>query len=253
MSVRPLALVLAFGGLALAHPVRASDDATELHLHGTYSTLDNSTSDWREAALGLRHAYAPGHAVEARLRQTKRFGLEDLEAAGSLLLPLAGSWSVLGEASYSPDHRVLPRSGIYLGAAGKLGRGFSAGAGARSLHYSADQVWVLNAFTEYYWARYRAAYTLFQGHLEGGGDGLTHLLQGDIYYAAGQIGLALVTGEEAARVSPTQVQVAEVFNAVLLGRHWFAPSWGLSYEIGRYRQDPFYTRSELQLGLHYRF
>lgn len=253
MSLRRLAAALAFAGLVLPPTLQASEAATELHLQGAYSTLDNFTPDWRDAVLALRHQYAPNHVVRVQLRQTQRFGQDDLEAAGSLLLPLAGSWSVLGEVSGSPEHRTLPAGSAFLGVSGPLGRGFAAGAGLRAASYSEDDVWVANAFGEYYWTRYRAAYTLFQGHLEGGGDGLAHLLQGDIYYESGQIGLALAIGEEPARVNAQQVTVADVASVVLLGRHWLGPRWGMTYQAGRYRQGDFYTRREFQLGLLYHY
>lgn len=253
MKLRGLAAALTCASMVLPHAVRASEAATELHLQGAYSTLDNATADWREAALAVRHRFAPARALGAQLRRTHRFGQQDLEASGSLLLPLAGSWSVLGEVGGSAQHRVLPAGSVFLGVSGPLGGGFAAGAGLRASRYTVDDVWVANAFGEYYGRRYRVAYTLFHGHIESDGDGLTHLLQADLYYDTGQIGLAFAVGEEPARISPQLVTVAEVSNALLLGRHWFGTHWGMAYQAGQYRQGDFYTRRELQLGFLYRF
>lgn len=85
----------------------------------TFVQLDALTAGhkpWIATGLTLSQPLGGGSRLEARLQQTTRFGLGDLELGlGGTWVPAAG-WTLALAGSTSPTGAVLPRYGMTLGA-----------------------------------------------------------------------------------------------------------------------------------------
>jgi YaiO family outer membrane protein len=107
---------------------------------------------------------------------------------------------------------------------------------------------------EYYQGNYRAAYTLYSGHLADTGSTTSQRLQLSRYYAdKSWLGLAFSGGSELENIGGGVVQQSDVQSLILNGRHWFSLNWALSYEAIMHRQGDYYTRNGVRFGLRRQF
>jgi YaiO family outer membrane protein len=228
--------------------------AAEVELGVTHERLNRDLPDWKSVYVEAAHALAPGQTVYGQLRQTERFDLRDTELAAGYYHPL-GPWTALVDASYSPDHHVLPQWSLLGQLSWRAGAGWVASGGWRHNEYSASGARVAIAGLERYFGPYRAAYTLYNGKPEGAGSGSAHRVALDYYYGErSRIGAAATFGREVENVGePTGIITSEVRAFALLGRHWLTAAWALTWELGTHEQGELYRRTGARLGLRHGF
>lgn len=232
--------------------------ASALELEGglTHERLTNDRPDWNSLYVEAAHDFAPRQTLYGLLRETERFNLRDTEIAAAYYHPLAANWNGLIEASYSPDHNVLPETSILGHLSWVAGSGWVLSGGVRFSEYTETGTRVAMGGVERYFGRYRAAYTLYNGKPEGESSASSHRLTFDYYYHGerSRIGVAVTWGREVEYVGPpTGIIVSDVRAFALLGRHWLTPSWALTWDLGTHEQGDLYRRTGGRLGLRHRF
>jgi len=232
--------------------------ASALELEGglTHERLTNDRPDWNSVYVEAAHELAPRQTLYGLLRGTERFDLRDIEIAGGYYHPFDASWTGLIEASYSPDHNVLPEASVLGHLSWAAGSGWVLSGGARFSEYTLNGARVLMGGVERYFGSYRAAYTLYNGKPEGESSASSHRLAFDYYYYGerSRIGVALTWGREVEYVGPPAgIVVSDVRAFALLGRHWLNASWALTWDLGTHEQGDLYRRTGGRLGLRHRF
>lgn len=234
---------------------RAADSfPDELELGYTHDSLDKGYASWNSVYLDGAHRFGKYHSIYGELRKTQRFDLRDREISGGYYQPLGETWTALVEASYSPSHKVLPKSALF----GQLQKTFDGGwdiqAGLRHNTYTATSSNLAVLTGERYWGNYRAAYKLYLGKLQGAGTAPSHSVQLSYYYAErDNITLNLARGRQVESQGPLGVLAIDVTSTSLSGRHWLNSSWGFSYEAIVERQGNLYTRKGFRLGIRYAY
>ena len=232
--------------------------AGALELEGglTHERLTKDRPDWSSVYLEAAHDLAPRRTLYGLLRRTERFDLRDTEFAAGYYHPFDANWTALVEASYSPDHNVLPESSALGHISWARAGGWVLSGGLRVSEYTENGARVAMAGIERYFGSYRAAYTLYNGKPEGESSASSHRLAFDHYYAGerSRIGVAVTWGREVEYVGPpTGIIVSDVRALILIGRHWLTPSWALSWDFGTHEQGDLYRRTGGRLGLRHRF
>ncbi|HEY5992992.1 MAG TPA: YaiO family outer membrane beta-barrel protein [Gallionellaceae bacterium] len=239
----------------LAQAAESSATQDEAELGFSHYALSNNYASWDSLYLDGAHRFGQRHSIYGELRETRRFSLTDREISGGYYHPISESWTALVAASTSPEHHVLPQDSLF----GQLQKAFDGGwdiqAGLRHTRYNLVSANLLVLTGERYWGNYRAAYTLYQGRLQGSGTAPSHLLLISRYYSDhSYFTLALSRGRQAESLGPgLGVLLLDVRGASLSGRHWLNSAWGLSYEAVTEQQGNLYTRRGVLLGLRYAF
>jgi YaiO family outer membrane protein len=227
---------------------------TEIEAGYGRESLSNNTSDWLNPYVELHHFFGKRHAASLGLRETRRFGISDSEAYGSLYYPLAEHWNSVLEGNVSPTHNVLPEFSLGGQLQRVLPGGWLAGAGLRHNSFALTDSRVATISLERYWGDFRAAYTLFSGKPDGGSSASAHRFQFNYYYGdRDSAGLSYTTGREVENIGLAGLRTTDVRNWTLSGRHWFARDWALSYDLSTHKQGSLYRREGFRLGLRYRF
>jgi YaiO family outer membrane protein len=102
-------------GLAQVAARRTAPDAgqrPELTVEGALSDLEGAANDWHEAGVRLRLPAAPATTVEGAGTYYRRFGLEDVELAGTLVHRAGEDLWLRAEASATPGADFRPRWGV---------------------------------------------------------------------------------------------------------------------------------------------
>lgn len=220
----------------------------------THERLSRELRDWNSQYLEAAQELAPRRTAYGMVRRTERFDLRDTEISGGYYHPW-GDLTALIDASYSPDHRVLPEWSAFGQLSWRVAGGWVASAGWRHNEYSTGGARVLIGGLERYFGPYRAAYTLYNGRPDGAGSGSAHRLSFDYYYGErSRLGIAATYGREVENVGgPTDVITSDVRALALLGRHWLMPAWAVTWELGTHEQGELYRRTGAKLGLRHRF
>ena len=239
--------------LALASAATPAAGDTTLGVEHGLDRLDNDAPDWRNTTVALTRA-AAHHSLNLEWRRVERFGEPDDQWVLGGHAPVTDEVGLTAEFSASPDPAVLPGFGTQFDIDVKLPYALVAHLGGRRADYPEDTATALVAGLEYYGGAGRLAYSLVNTRLQSGGSGAAHVLNADYYYGEGsRTGLVAAIGEEAERVSPAAILVADVRSVAWVGRHWFGGSLGASYALAWTEQGDFYTRTGGTLGLLFRF
>lgn len=249
-------LVVLLVGMLVSSVSGAASDASGVQIEAGLSkeSLNKGYADWSSTYVEAEKKMAERHAVYGMLRETERYDLKDGELLAGYYHPLGRQWTSLLEANASPTHHVLPKWSVLGQLQYAFGDGWGAHFGLRHTEYDAALT-NLRIFTlERYWGDYRAAYTLYSGHLAGAGSALSQRIQFSRYYADHSwLGVALSGGEELENLGSAGVQHSDVQSLIFNGRHWFSRDWALTYEATLHRQGDYYTRNGVRLGLRRQF
>lgn len=245
----PRAAVLALA--LLATQGRAAEIEAGLSREG----LSGGRQDWRSGYVEALHTFAPRQNLYGMVRQTERFGLRDSEVSAGYSHPFSARVTATVEGSYSSEHNVLPEHSLLGQLAWQAGSGWVLGGGLRRTSYTLSDTRLLIAGVERYWDAFRAGYTLYNGRPQGSGSASAHRLSFDWYYTErSRVGIGYTIGREVENVGPPiGVASSDVHGWGVLGRHWIAPDWALSYEIASQTQGSLYRRQGARVGLRYRF
>lgn len=244
-----LAAVLVLAPLAA---VAAKD--TTLGAEYGQDRLDNDTPDWHSTTLSLTHGDRDS-VLNLEWRRIGRFGRRDDQWVLGGHAPVTDSVGLGAEVSGSADPTLLPQFAASFDVDVQLPAALVAHLGGRRADYPDDTATTLSAGLEYYLGAGRLAYSLINARLQSGDSGTAHVLNLDWYYRddGSRVGLVGAVGDEATRISPAAVTVADVRSAALAGRHWLGRSWGATYAFSWTEQGDFYTRTGGTLGFLFRF
>src|SRR5262245_29094081 len=156
--------------------------AVEAEAGATYEHLTNDQPDWRSLYLDASQTFAPRQTLYGTVRETERFALRDVELAAGYAHPFGAKWTTVIEASYSPDHNVLPESSVFGQLFREAGGGWVFNGGARFNTYTGSDARTLSAGVERYIGHYRVAYTYYNGKPEDASAASSHRVGFDYYY-----------------------------------------------------------------------
>ena len=232
------------------------DWALESEAGATYENLTDDKPPWKSLYLDATQTFAPRQTLYATMRETERFDLRDFEISTGYAHPFGENWTAVIEASYSPDHHVLPEDSFFAQLYWVAGGGWVLNGGARLSEYTGPDARVLTAGVEKHFGRFRAAYTYYNGKPEDANSASSNRVSLDYYYfeERSRVGVAISWGREVENVGPpTGIITSDVRAITLVGRHWFTPDWAIAWEIGTHEQGDLYRRTGGRLGLRYRF
>jgi YaiO family outer membrane protein len=221
----------------------------------SHEQLTNNRPDWASYYVEGSHTYRPRQTLYGALRETSRFDLTDTDLMIGYYHPLAAQWTGLLEASVSPDHNILPKSTVLGELSWQAGHGWNLALGLRHTEYAATETNLVIGTVERYWSSFRAGYSAYNNHPEGAGSATANRVVFDYFYGErNRIGAGIVWGREVENVGPPiGVTTTDVRGANIYGRHWFAPSWALTWEALTHEQGDLYRRQGFRLGLRRQF
>lgn len=232
--------------LAASAPVAALD----VEIGAGREDLSGALADWRSVHVAAEQSFGERRSLRGSWRQTERFGADDHEWAAGLTLPLSEVWTVGGDATISPSHRVLPEWSFGVELHRRLDDGWGLAFGGRHTEYASAETQQASLGLERYFGSFRAAYMWSTTRLSGAGSSPAQRLQLTHYYAAASsVGVLLGRGREAENVPPLGVIRSTTDTLAVVGRHWLDRDWALAYEVGLHQQGDFYRRRGVQLAL----
>lgn len=249
--------VALIAGASLAGPraieAQTRDLQRSLGVSYTQESLTNGSPDWRELELRFNHRLGAQNALGLGLRQTRRFGLDDTSADAAFLAPLGSGLVGSLEVSFSPEHRVLPRSALAGGLQYEFAPAWLAHLGAKSTQYDAGPVSQASMMLEHYFSAFSvlAAWRPVRAF---GADAQSSEVRFNYYYSdKSQLGFSFAKGQEVTPVSSALTVMADVESAALTGKHWLGGQWAVAYSLTSTRQGSFYTRSGFRIGVEHAF
>jgi YaiO family outer membrane protein len=247
-----LLLFLALPLLLPATPLFARQLPVEVEAGASREVLTGE-SDWEDYWIRATVRPAPGSHVWGGVRQTRRFGVNDQQFEGGAGLPLAETWSLGVNGTWSPTHRVLPR----WGAAGELRWRLAPGWGV--FFGGGRQRWVTtgvnrqHAGVERFFGPARLAYRLGFHQVDDGGSGVRHDLSGSWSYGTGSVvALGLGVGRDAVLAGEQDVRSLSAASASLSGVHWLDGRTGVTYNLVVFRHGDLFTRTGASVGVRRR-
>jgi len=247
------------GDYPMAPPPSETERAVQAEIGYSNDTLSNGRAPWSEEYLRVYKAFGKGENFYGAYRMTNRFSLTDQEIMLGGTTNLSPNWHLNLEASISPTHNVLAQwtgsAELYHAIASQWGIYF--GEQYRQYNNSTvnANVNIQNVGIEHYFGNWRLAYTFRLSEVSGTTQtGTSHSLELDDYYAdQDKIGLLLVGGQEVDNNGPSSIILGDVRTAMIVGAHWFSPTWGMTYGFGVNDFHPFYTRTTFQVGVAHKF
>lgn len=231
--------------------------ALALEMEGgfTEENLNNNKPDWKSVYLEAAQDFAKRQTLYGLIRETDRFDFRDTEIGAGYYHPVTEHLTAQVEASHSPSHNVLPENAAFGGVSWEVSRGWVASGGLRYNQYTDNDSRVLSAGLERYFGSYRAFYAVYNGKPQGAPSASAQRAGVDYYYGGkSRIGAGITWGREVESVGPpTGIITSDVRALSVYGRHWFTPTWALSWEALRHEQGDLYTRTGVKLGLRHLF
>ena len=220
-----------------------------------YEGLSHGYGPWRSATLSLGIERAHGRAFYGSLQEATRFSRLDHQITIGFRGRPARRLIAAAEAEASPSHQVSPTWGLVGHVDIDAGRGWGVEADVRHRHYASDDVDLSSMTIERYVAQSRVAYVLSVARLGTEATAISQRAQGDLYYGrrTNRIGLIVSAGDEIEHVEPLGVLRTPVRAVAIVGRHWLASRWFLSYDSSVHEQGALYTRRRLNVGIGTRF
>ncbi len=218
-------------------------------------SLTNGQPAWTSRYVGFTLASRPNDVWYSTVQTLSRFDQTATELDVGRYVPLGGRSSAFVEADLATPRAKLPQGGASAGVSLGSGAGFFESVTYRRTAYAFGSVDATSVGVERYWKAFRVGYTVTGAAIPGIGTDWEHAAAVDYYYGPGSsvVGLRLTAGRELENVGTPVPAASNVLGASITGRHWFRPSWGLSYSLGRFRQGTAYTRTGGGLGLDRRF
>ena len=240
-------------GIPLLAVAQTAELPTAVELGYSRESLSNDSPDWQDTGIDITHRFGPREYLGVALHDAKRFGVEDVSAAASYLMPLADKVALSIDGSLSPNASFLPRNSVAATLQYEFAPAWLLYGGLKSANYSEDHVTEGALKLEQYvsdfswsigWKPVQALGTYAQ----------SFEVRGNYYYGdRNMVGIIAAYGQEATSVAPNEVVIADVRSIALLGRHHLTPRWALTYAITRVEQGTFYTRTGGRLGVQYSF
>ncbi len=230
-----------------------NDDRYYLAAHAGRDNLSNNRAAWNQASVILSGHTSQGSG-HIQIDRFDRFNLNDWQLAGGASMPLATDWSITFNGSISPTARVIARNRVEAIVSKRFSNGFNLHTGAQYANFAATSSQQLHLTGEYYWSRYRFAYTYRLIDVDNAGVG--HNQRAVIsasYGAANSVSLALANGKDVEYDGTTTPPVSNVSTVSLYGRHAITQNISLTWSAIHHKQGNFYTRNGFVLGAQFDF
>lgn len=248
--------IVLLAGMLISSVSEAASDASGVQIEAGFSRdyLNKEYADWSSAYVEAEKKMAERQVIYGLLRETERFEQKDVELLAGYYHPLGRQWTGLVEANVSSTHHILPKWSVLGQLQYAFGDDWGVHLGLRHTEYD-TALTNLGVFTlERYWGDYRAAYTLYSGHLAGAGSTISQRLQFSRYYSDHSwLGMALSGGEELENMGGAGVQHSKVQSVIFNGRHWLSHYWAVTYEANLHQQGDYYARNGIKLGVRHEF
>lgn len=243
-------LSASMAGLVQAQAAEAP--AISIRTFASEEKLSNNSPNWRESGVGVKFDLKPRQTLDLAASDVHRFGIHDSQYAFGYTQPLNPKLVANIGATASPTHRFLARHAFTAGMQYEFAKAWLIHAGMRNSSYDAvsvnEGIFMLERYvSSFSWALGWRPTRAFDTTVH------SYELRGTYYYGdRDSIGLILSNGEEASSV-PNGIVLTDVRSAALVGRHWLAPRWAVSYAATYSRQGDFYSRKGLNFGIQYAF
>lgn len=195
---------------------------------------------------------SPRLSVHGGTLEASRYSASDIDFTAGVHRPAGQHISALSEGNIHTLQETLPRYTLFTHMTQALPGGWGLGFGVRHRDYNFGTSSLLALSTERSWGGLRTGYTLFSGS---GAIGAAHRIR--VSYAYGErntIGLAYTTGRDVESPGlPLGLQMQDVRDWTLSGRHWLSPNWALRYDLLSQEQNGHYRRQGLRLGVSLNF
>lgn len=224
----------------------------QVELGFSHDRLSNGNASWQGMQLDIEQRFAPRQIVYGTLAETKRFALTDYDLAAGVYYPLSPQLTLNAEASFSPEHKVLPRTTALATLQYAFGDGWAVTGGLRHAEYNSATATQVPLTLERYFGPFRIAYSPTPTFVQDK-TLYDHRLQFSYYYSdISFINLSYSRGEEANRFISRFV-INDVYYAGVNGRHWFNADWAMTWELAHTSQGGLYERNGVRLGLRRAF
>ena len=217
------------------------------------NNLSNNRAAWNQASVMLSGRTSHGNA-HIQIDSFDRFNLNDWQLAGGASIPVAPEWRVTFNGSISPTARVIARNRVEAIISKRFSNGFNLHTGAQHANFAATSSQQLHVTAEYYWSRYRFAYTYRLIDVDNAGVGHNQrTVVSASYGAANSVSLALANGKDVEYDGTTTPPVSTVSTLSLYGRHAISQNISLTWSTIHHQQGNFYTRNGFVLGAQFDF
>jgi hypothetical protein len=150
-----------------------------------------------------------------------------------------------------PVYDTLPKYTLSNHVTRMLPGGWGLGFGMRQSEYSFGNVNLLSMSAERSIGSFRGVYTLYSGRAESGALGSAQRVQMDYLYGERNIvGLSYTMGRDVDQLGLSAgMQLNDVRDLTLSGRHWLTPNWAVTYDLLSQEQSNLLKRQGLRLGV----
>lgn len=228
-------------------PPRSALEAAQLTgvVTGTESGLKLNADD-------RRSELSPRLSVYGGTLEVHRFSASDIDFTTGLQRPAGQNIAALAEGNIHTLRETLPKYALFTHMTQALPGGWGLGFGVRHREYNFGTASLLAMSAQRNWGSVRGGYTLFS---DGSGVASTHRFR--VSYAYGErntVGLAYTAGRDLENLGlPLGLQMSDVRDWTLSGRHWLSPNWALTYDVLSQEQNGHYRRQGLRLGVSLNF
>jgi YaiO family outer membrane protein len=238
--------------MALLQAPSHASERTSVGAMVSADRLSNRSPDWHESSLQLTHEFAKRHLIYLAVGETSRFRLRDTQLNAVYSAPLSERLTGTLDVSFSPTHRVLSKDAVGALLQYEFAPAWLLQVGGKQTHYNPVTVRQATLGLEHYFSSFSVAAgwrpARAFGTIAHGAD-----LRAAYYYGdASSVGITIAAGQEAASVG-SRVVLSDVRALVLVGRHWLNSAWSVNYAASHTRQDDFYTRNGVNIGVQYTY
>ena len=215
--------------------------------------LSNNRAAWNQASVILsgRTGNGSGHI---QIDSFDRFNLNDWQLAGGASMPLATDWRVTFNGGISPTAHVIARNRVEAIVSKRFNNGFNLHTGVQYANFAVTDSQQLHVTGEYYWSRYRFAYTYRLIDVDNTGTGHNQrAVVSASYGAVNSVSLALASGKDVEYDGTATPPVSDVSTVSVYGRHAIAQDMSLTWSAIHHKQGNFYTRNGFVLGAQFDF
>lgn len=179
--------------------------------------------------------------------ETRQSSANDIDFALGLHRPTGQNIAALAERNIHTLHDAVPRYTLFTHAEQALPGGWGLGFGVRHREYNFATSSLVALSASGNWGSWRSGYTLFS---DSSGGSTRRMRVSYSYGERNTIGLAYTTGRDIETPSvPLGLQLQDVRDWTLSGRHWLSPSWALTYDVLSQEQNGHYRRQGLRFGV----
>jgi YaiO family outer membrane protein len=247
-----------------------STENTQLELGGSYYHLTNGFDPWSSVYLEGSYNYGVHKTLYGKVEYLNEYNFGDGYLFVGTYYPIIEPLTIIVEGELGFAHKITPVWSLFGQLNYKIIPGLIIDAGYRNSEYRDaagvnNEVQLYNIGAEYWFSKFRAAYTFYESRGNGGlWNPPSHLIELGYYYTdESSITLGLGKGHEVERIAygggDPFLAVYDTRTAFLLGRHWLSQDWALSYELGWHEIDHafssniLYDRYGIRLGIRHRF